>query len=60
MDCGDFTMRYCGLLQGSTAKPDTVVAQGDAIGKVGSIPCESAQENHIHIEILSDVFNLVV
>lgn len=54
MDCGEFTMRYCGLLQGTTAKPDTVVAQGDTIGKAGSIPCEGSQENHIHVEILRD------
>lgn len=54
MDCGEFTVRYCGLLQGSTAKLDSVISQGDVIGKVGKIPCESAQEPHVHIEILKD------
>ena len=54
VDCGDFTVRYCGLLQGSAVKPDTIISQGDVIGKAGKIPCESAQENHVHIEILKD------
>lgn len=54
MDCGEFTVRYCGLLQGSTAKLDSVVSQGDVIGKAGKIPCESAQENHVHLEVLKD------
>ncbi len=54
VDCGEFTVRYCGLLQGSTAKLDSVVSQGDLIGKVGRIPCESAQETHVHIEVLKD------
>ena len=54
VDCGDFTVRYSGLLQGSAVKPDTVISQGDVIGKAGKIPCESAQENHVHIEILKD------
>ena len=54
VDCGDFTVRYCGMLQGTTPKPDTVVSQGDAVGKAGRIPCESAQESHVHIELLKD------
>lgn len=54
MDCGDYTVRYCGLLQGTTPKIGTVVYQGDAVGKVGRIPCESAQESHVHIELLKD------
>lgn len=54
IDCGDFTVKYCGLLQGTTVKPDSVVAQGDVIGKAGKIPCEGAQESHVHIEILKD------
>ena len=54
VDCGDFTVRYCGMLQGTTPKPDTVISQGDIIGRVGKIPCESAQEIHVHMEILKD------
>lgn len=54
VDCGEFTVRYCGLLQGSTVKLNSVVSQGDVIGKVGKIPCESAQESHVHIEVLKD------
>lgn len=54
IDCGDFTVRYCGLLQGSTVLMNEVVMQGDTVGKIGSIPCESAQETHLHLEILKD------
>ena len=53
-DCGEYTVRYCGLLQGTSLKHGSVVSQGDAIGKVGSIPCESAQEIHVHLELLKD------
>ena len=51
-DCGDYTVRYCGLLQGTTPKIGMVISQGDSVGKVGRIPCESAQESHVHIEVL--------
>jgi hypothetical protein len=51
-DCGDCTIRYCGLLQGTTPKIGMVISQGDSVGKVGRIPCESAQESHVHIEVL--------
>lgn len=53
-DCGDYTVRYCGLVQGTTPKLNSVVNQGDTIGKAGRIPCESAQESHVHIEVLKD------
>lgn len=52
IDCGDFTARYCGLQQGTTVKINTVVAEGDTVGKVGKIPCESAEESHLHLEII--------
>lgn len=52
IDCGDFTVRYCGLEQGTTVALGKVVNQGDSIGKIGKIPCESAQESHLHLEIL--------
>ena len=46
-----FSVYYCGL------DPDIVVAKGasvktgDTVGTVGQIPCESADESHIHVEI---------
>lgn len=54
IDCGEFTARYCGLLQGTTVKINSLVSQGDTIGKVGTIPCESAEDSHIHLEIIKD------
>ena len=54
IDCGDFTARYCGLLQGTTVKTGDTVSEGDTVGAVGIIPCESAAESHIHLEIIKD------
>jgi murein DD-endopeptidase MepM/ murein hydrolase activator NlpD len=54
IDCGDFTARYCGLLQGTTVKTGDTVSEGDTVGAVGIIPCESAVESHIHLEIIKD------
>ncbi len=52
LDCGDFVARYCGLEQGTTVVIGDVVEQGQTIGKLGSIPCESKDEEHLHFEIL--------
>ena len=52
IDYGDFIARYCGLEQGTTVIIDDVVAKGDVVGKVASIPCESKQASHLHFEII--------
>lgn len=52
VDYGDFIARYCGMEQGTTVIIDDTVSKGDIIGKVGSIPCESKQESHLHFEIV--------
>ena len=54
VDYGKFTTKYCGLQQGTTVIIDDTVSKGDIIGKVASIPCESKQENHLHLEIVRD------
>lgn len=54
VDYGSFTARYCGIEQGTAVKIDDVVSSGDLIGKSGDIPCESAQESHLHFEIIRD------
>ena len=54
VDYGKFTAKYCGLQQGTTAIIDDTVSKGDVIGKVASIPCESKQESHLHLEIVRD------
>lgn len=54
INCGDFTARYCGLEQGTTLQIGDIVEQGQVVGKVGTVPCESAQESHLHFEILQN------
>ena len=54
IDCGDYTARYCGLLQGTTVKMNDTVSAGDTVGVIGIIPCESAGETHLHLEIMKD------
>ncbi len=54
VDHGEFTARYCGIEQGTAVGIDDEVKKGDLIGKLGDIPCESAQESHLHFETLTD------
>lgn len=54
VDYGDFVARYCGIEQGTCVGIDDIVRKGDIIGKLGDIPCESAQESHLHFEIVKD------
>lgn len=57
IDYGDFSVRYCGLQQGTVLKPDSIVKKGDVVGKLGTIPCESESESHLHIEVIeNDVY----
>lgn len=58
IDFGDFIGRYCGMEQGTTVKLDTVMKQGDTVGKTGDLPCESGQEPHFHFEVLKDGKNV--
>lgn len=50
---GKLVAVYKGLDNVSVAKGDSV-AIGQAIGTVGTIPCESAQESHLHLETKLD------
>ncbi len=54
VDHGEFTAIYCGIEQGTAVGIDDEVKKGDLIGKLGDIPCESAQESHLHFETLKD------
>ncbi len=54
VDHGEFTARYCGIEQGTAVGIDDEVKKGDLIGKLGDIPCESAQESHLHFETVKD------
>ena len=51
VDCGDFTVYYCGLDTDFLVEKDQEVSTGDTIGTVGHIPCESEDGAHVHIEI---------
>ena len=50
---GGITVKYCGM--GSVnVKENDKVAAGDVIGTSGDVPCECADNPHIHIEVLLD------
>lgn len=49
----NITVRYCGLASVSVKENDKIVT-GDVIGATGEIPCECADNPHIHIEVLID------
>lgn len=50
---GDITVKYCGMGSINVKEGDKVAA-GDIIGTSGDIPCECADNPHIHIEVLLD------
>ena len=51
VDCGDFSVYYCGLDSDFAVEKGDEVSTGDTIGTVGQIPCESSDQPHVHIEI---------
>ena len=51
VDCGDFSVYYCGLDSDFAVEKENEVSTGDTIGTVGQIPCESSDQPHVHIEI---------
>lgn len=51
VDCGSFSVYYCGLDSDFMVDEGDEVTTGDTIALVGKIPCESEEEPHIHIEI---------
>ena len=48
------TVRYCGLKSGSTLPENSRVTKGEKIGSLGKIPVESADGDHLHIEVMID------
>lgn len=50
VDCGDFSVYYCGLSSDLSVEKDSTVSAGDTIGTVGKIPCEN-DSAHVHVEI---------
>lgn len=53
VNCGDYSVYYCGLSNEFAVDKGDEVKSGDTIGTVGKIPGESADGGHIHIEIRS-------
>lgn len=47
----EITVKYCGMANTNFKEGDTVLS-GDVIGVSGDIPCECADNPHIHIEVL--------
>lgn len=48
------TVSYCGLKKGSTLVEGTFVKGGDKIGSLGNVPVESADGDHLHLEVKVD------
>lgn len=51
VDCGDFSIYYCGVDSDLTVAKEDEISTGDTIGTVGHVPSESEDSSHIHIEI---------
>lgn len=45
---------YCGLKKGTTLAEGTFVKSGEKIGTLGSVPVESADGEHLHLEVKVD------
>lgn len=43
--------KYCGLMKNPAVKKGDTVSQGKIIGRVGTIPTESADDIHLHFEV---------
>lgn len=51
---GGYEVYYCGVTDTSIAKEGSTVNAGDTIGYVGTIPSESKDKPHLHIEVKLD------
>lgn len=54
IDHGSFTARYCGLSQENALRLNDTVKKGDTVGTLMTVPCEAAEESHLHFEVLKD------
>lgn len=58
IDYGTFTGRYCGISQEGAVGINQELRAGDVIGKLTSIPIESADGVHLHFEALKNGVNV--
>lgn len=49
----EITVKYCGMANTNFKEGDTVIS-GDVIGVSGEIPCECADNPHVHIEVFKN------
>ena len=49
---GDYTFYYCGIE--AQVQPEDVVSMGQALGTVATVPGESADNPHLHLEVRRD------
>lgn len=45
------TAKYCGLMKNPAVKKGDSVSIGKIIGRVGAVPCESTDGEHLHFEV---------
>lgn len=48
---GNFSILYCGISGKIYCAEGEQITQGDVIGQVGEVPCESADDMHLHVEV---------
>lgn len=46
-----FSVYYCGLSNEIIVEKGQQLKAGDTVGTVGQIPCESADDSHVHVEV---------
>ena len=51
VDCGDYSVYYCGMSSELSVDKGNEITAGDTIGTVGQIPSETADGAHVHIEV---------
>lgn len=50
---GGITAKYCGL-KNVTVKKDSTLTVGQALGEIGTVPCECVDKAHLHLETYKD------
>ena len=51
VECNGFSVYYCGLSNEFAVSEGDTLKTGDTVGTLSKIPCESADEPHLHVEI---------
>ncbi|MGN0467804.1 MAG: peptidoglycan DD-metalloendopeptidase family protein [Acutalibacteraceae bacterium] len=54
IDHGDFTGRYCGLMQEDAVSIGETVSAGSVVGRLAKIPIEADDGFHLHFEVIKN------